>query len=116
MTTSVDDLPRVKVRGKEYILESLLYLKRPRTAYIYREEHGYALIKWPFKKPYWACKRCDDKGQTKLFVATATSNATNHLWEVHRVHETKDGDFMPEIYDSFDGCSHTLHGFVFQEP
>ena len=70
----IEDLPRIKLAGKEYILESLLHMKRNRTSFVYNKDNGYGLIEWPSKKPFWACKRCDDKGNPKIFVATSTGN------------------------------------------
>jgi hypothetical protein len=72
-------------------------MKRNRISFVYNKDNGYGLIEWPSKKPFWACKKCDDKGNSKIFVATLTGNPTIYLLETHGVREHDNNSFTPGI-------------------
>jgi hypothetical protein len=38
--TNVESLPRIKLSGREFLLESLIHTRRPRTSFVYRKENG----------------------------------------------------------------------------
>ena len=98
----IEDLPRIRIKGKDYVKEGHVHSTRDRRSPIW--EHGYGLIELSNQKRHWACKSCDNKGIYTLFVCSSTANASRHLQEAHKIAKSKrprdlednyEDDFLP---------------------
>jgi len=88
----VDGLPRLRVYAGpnqgDYILESWVHNRRSRRSWI--NEYGEWLVlvtPTGLGETYWACGRCDNKRKYRLFAVVATSSASRHLKNAHRITE-----------------------------
>ena len=88
---SIDDIPRLIIKGRPFILESLLRNKHSKDRYSWVWQHGTGVLdlssERPNRKAYWVCNRCDEKHKIVLFSAETTSNASDHLYVAHRVNK-----------------------------
>lgn len=84
-SSSVDDIPRILIGPKTYILESQIKTKstNPRHSWVWR--HGTALVEMPSQTPYWLCNRCDEARKFVLFNASTSSNPRKHLKTKHGI-------------------------------
>ncbi|KAK5994684.1 Putative AC9 transposase-like protein [Cladobotryum mycophilum] len=85
----LESLPFATYGGKRYVLEKHVTKKgsRGRTTWIL--EHGsfvYQLIgDSQLGSIHWVCSICDQRGETAIFNAVATSSPRFHLWNKHRL-------------------------------
>jgi hypothetical protein len=85
---TIDDLPKIRIRGEDYVDQSLLYSKTPRRSWIYN--HGMGLVNVKTNKIYWNCGICGHNRPKAMFAAKATSAAAAHLTREHRLREFND--------------------------
>ncbi|KAK2769574.1 hypothetical protein CKAH01_15110 [Colletotrichum kahawae] len=79
---TIDDLLTIVVGSKRYVLEAQLSHKRGRGRSSWIRDHGDFLvevIQGRAAGSYWSCRRCDAKGQPRVFGAAATSASQEHL-------------------------------------
>jgi hypothetical protein len=88
--TSIDDLPRVTIGDRSFILENYLHTKRPRHSWVW--EHGIALVEQPKQDVQWCCKLCDEAHHPQLYSAHTTSNAERHLKRKHGLKKLEGDD------------------------
>ncbi|KAF6802585.1 hypothetical protein CSOJ01_11500 [Colletotrichum sojae] len=82
LNPTIDDLPTIVVGSKRYVLEAQLSHKRGRGRSSWIRDHGDFLvevIQGRAAGSYWSCRRCDAKGQPRVFGAAATSASQEHL-------------------------------------
>ena len=90
---AVEDLPRLRLLGKggQYVLESWLHSRRPRTSWI--TAHGHLLVQVQatgLGETLWLCSTCDKRRKTKIYASAATSSAIRHLQLHHKINEDPD--------------------------
>lgn len=105
VATSVDDLPRTRLGGKDYIKISLLDSRFPRRSWIWK--HGYGVLDYGTKKNIsWVCQHCESKKITTVYVAGSTSPAASHLAKEHRLYDLKR---HPESEAATENDSSSIH-------
>lgn len=85
---TVDDLPRILIQGKKYVLEK--WVRRPANArrYSWVGDHGLYLVEMKENQrgsTFWSCSECDRKGRRQLYDTGTTSNAERHLSAKHGI-------------------------------
>ncbi|KAK2758418.1 hypothetical protein CKAH01_16859 [Colletotrichum kahawae] len=79
---TIDDLLTIVVGSKRYVLEAQLSYKRGRGRSSWIRDYSDFLvevIQGRVAGSYWSCRRCDAKGQPRVFGAAATSASQEHL-------------------------------------
>jgi hypothetical protein len=100
----IEDLPRLKVheggyKANEYVLESWLHNRRPRTSWINRYGHLLVQIRGSsLGETFWMCVNCDKKRAVKVFRFSATSSAMRHL--EHHLFKQSPSLFFGRIIES----------------
>lgn len=86
--STIEDLPRTRIYGRDYIRLSLLDARNQRRSWIW--EHGIGLLDLATrKKVFWACSICDLKHKSVLYAAESTGNAAAHLASEHGLSKLK---------------------------
>jgi hypothetical protein len=83
----ISALPRVTIKGKEYIHASLLSTKFSCRSHIFN--HGFAVLGYINQQMYWACSECDKQHTSILYKVAATSTASMHLERKHHIYNLK---------------------------
>jgi hAT family C-terminal dimerisation region len=105
ISKEIEDLPRIRVNGKEYVKEGHVHSSRDRRSSIWL--HGHGLIEIPSRKKYWACKSCDDKGIITIYLSASTVNALDHLEKAHKIYRRKRARDLIEEYPDNDSLPST---------
>lgn len=88
VATSVDNLPRIRLGGKDYVKISLLDGRFPRRSWIWH--HGYGVLDYDTSKNIsWVCQHCENKKITTVYVAGSTSPAASHVAKEHHLYDLK---------------------------
>ncbi|KAF6792073.1 hypothetical protein CMUS01_16187, partial [Colletotrichum musicola] len=85
LNPTIDDLPTIVVGSKRYVLEEQLSHKRGRGRSSWIRDHGDFLVEvnqGQAAGSYWSCRRCDAKGQPRVFGAATTSTSQEHLLRI----------------------------------
>jgi hypothetical protein len=100
--TSVEDLPRISIGEKSYILSAYLRTKRSRSRHSWVWKYGTSLTEMPSKTVYWSCNRCDEALKPQLYDAQTSSNAARHLEGVHGLRNPTNADESASDDDRLD--------------
>ena len=85
---TIDEIPRLNIKNKPYILEGLLRNKFSRNRYSWVWQYSTGVLDVENQlKPYWLCNICDEQHKITLFNADTTSNSLAHLRTYHRVYK-----------------------------
>ena len=86
---TIDEIPRLNIKNKSYILEGLLRNKFLRNRYFWVWQYGTGVLDVENQlKPYWLCNICDEQHKITLFNADTTSNSLAHLRTHHRIYKS----------------------------
>jgi hypothetical protein len=84
----VEDLPRILVKGKPYVLENWIDKRANAKRYSWIGKHGVYLVQMDGNRKlnsFWSCSECDRVGQSQLYSTGTTSTAERHLRDKHGV-------------------------------
>jgi hypothetical protein len=84
---SIEDLPKIKLGDRTFVLKAHTYTKRSRHSWVW--QHGTALMELPKKGVEWNCNACDASNHPRLYSAATTSTAERHLNKKHGLKRQK---------------------------
>jgi len=85
---SIEDLPRISLKRKQYVQEDRIDKKANAKRYSWIGRHGVYLVEMDGNRKVntlWSCNECDRQGGSQLYDTGTTSNAERHLLHRHQI-------------------------------
>jgi hypothetical protein len=90
---SVEDLPRITVKRKQYVQEERINKKQNSKRYSWIGQHGLYLVQMNENikgETFWSCNSCDKARDSQLYKTGTSGNAERHLKNKHDIKNPRD--------------------------